>query len=165
VCAVSAPSPAGRTSAQELYRQLLLGSLTYSVVLGFLDAYTSIVAVRSYSYLFAASIVLEVLTVGAIWIKDLIVRHLRHRPRLRARALLVLGVWFVMFSSKFVFVWVIDRLFGDDVNVEGFFGILLVVAAVAVLQRLVRLVDDILGSTTPRPGSAAEDQPPAQPRH
>jgi hypothetical protein len=146
LCAVGSRGPAGRTTGQERYRQILLGSLIYSVVLGFLDSYTSIVSVRSYSFLFAASIVLELLTVGAFWLKDQIVARLRHRPRARARVLMVFGVWFVMFSSKFVFVWVIDGLFGDDVNVKGFFGVLVVVASVTVLQRLVTLVDRTLGA-------------------
>ena len=26
------------------------------------------------------------------------------------------GVWFVMLSSKFVFIWAIDIVFGDDVK-------------------------------------------------
>lgn len=134
-----------RTAPQALYRQILLGSLIYSVVLGFLDSYTSIVEVRSYSFLFAASIVLELLTVGAMAIKGQIIGRLRHRTRPRARILMVFGVWFVLFSSKFVFVWVIDAVFGDDVNVEGFFGILLVVGGVTVLQRLAGLVDELLG--------------------
>ena len=132
-----------RTAAQGLYRQVLLGSLIYSVVLGFLDSYTSVVEVRSYSFLFAASIVLELLTVGAMAIKDQIVGRLRHRTRPRARILMVFGVWFVLFSSKFVFVWVIDALFGDDVNVQGFFGIMLVVAGVTVLQRLAAKSDHV----------------------
>jgi hypothetical protein len=142
---MSSHSWAARTPAQGLYRQILLGSLIYSVVLGFLDAYTSIVTVSSYSRLFAASIVLEVLTIGAMAIKDQIIGSLRHRTRPRARILMVFGVWFVLFSSKFVFVWVIDAIFGDDVNVQGFFGILLVVAGVTILQRLAGLVDQALG--------------------
>lgn len=133
------------TGAQALYRQILLGSLIYSVVLGLLDAYTSIVTIRSYSFLLAASVVLELLTVGAMAIKDQIIGRLRHRTRPRARILMVFGVWFVLFSSKFVFVWVIDTIFGDDVNVKGFFGILLVVGGVTVLQRLAELVDERLG--------------------
>jgi hypothetical protein len=142
--------PAAGTPGQRLYRELLVGSLIYSVVLGFFDAYTSIVYARSYSSLFYASIVLELLTVGAFKVKDQIVGRLRHREGARARALMGLGVWFVMFSSKFVFIWVIDLLFGDDVSVNGFFGILVVVACVTVLHRLVGLVDSKLGA----PGAA-----------
>lgn len=136
---------AARTKEQGLFRQLLMGSLIYSVVLGFLDSYTSIVTIRSYSFLFAAAIVLELLTMGAMAIKDQIIGRLRHRTRPRARILMVFGVWFVLFSSKFVFVWVIDAIFGDDVNVKGFFGILLVVAGVTVLERLIGIVDQALG--------------------
>jgi hypothetical protein len=144
------------TGAQALYRQILLGSLIYSVVLGLLDAYTSIVTVRSYSFLLAASVVLELLTVGAMAIKDQIIGRLRHRTRVRARFLMVFGVWFVLFSSKLVFVWVIDAIFGDDVNVKGLLGIMLVVAGVTVLQKLAELVDERLG------GPAADRSEPAR---
>jgi hypothetical protein len=143
---VKAPNTAAGTPGQQLYREFVLGTLLYSVVVGFFDAYTSIVDVRSYSSLFVASIVLELLTVGAFWIKDLIVGALRHRQRARAKAFMGFGVWFVMFSSKFVFIWVIDSLFGDDVNVNGFFGILVVVASVTVLHRLAVLVDSRLAA-------------------
>jgi hypothetical protein len=142
---VKDPNTAAGTPGQQHYRELVLGSLIYSVVLGFLDAYTSIVDVRSYSYLFFASIVLELLTVGAFWIKDLIIGTLRNRQRARAKVLMGFGVWFVMFSSKFVFIWVIDGIFGDDVSVNGFFGILVVVASVTVLHRVAVLVDSWLG--------------------
>ena len=46
------------------------------------------------------------------------------------------GVWFVMFASKFVFIWAIDVVFGDDVNVNGFFGIFVVALVVTVMHRL-----------------------------
>ena len=45
------------------------------------------------------------------------------------------GVWFVMFASKFVFIWAIDAVFGDDVNINGFFGIFVIALVVTVLHR------------------------------
>lgn len=133
---------------QRLYREVLVGSLIYSVVLGFLDSYTSIVYARSYSYLFSASILLELLTMGAFAIKRRIVARFRDRDGARFKAAMGLGVWFVLFSSKFVFVGVINLVFGDDVDVNGFFGILVVVTCVTVLRRLSELID----STLERPG-------------
>ena len=41
-----------------------------------------------------------------------------------------------MFLSKFVFVWVIDLLFGDNINMYGFFGILAAVAGVTIVHKL-----------------------------
>lgn len=137
---------AAGTPGQRLYRELLIGSLIYSVVLGLFDSYTSIVETRSYSFLLGASVVLELLTVGAFRIKDRIIGRFKDREGARYKAVMAFGVWFVMFSSKFVFIWVIDRVFGDDVNVNGFFGILLVVAIVTALHHLATWTDDQLGS-------------------
>lgn len=106
------------------------------MVLGFFDDYTSIVEARSFSYIFMASIVLELLTCGAFAVKNAIVGHLRHRESRASTLLMAFGVWFVMFSSKFVFILAIDLVFGDDVNINGFFGIFIVALVVTVMHRL-----------------------------
>lgn len=63
---------------------------------------------------------------------------------------MVFGVWFVMFTSKFVFIWAIDLLFGDAVNINGFFGIFVVALVVTVVHRLADWVFIRLGrSSTP----------------
>ena len=54
-------------------------------MLGFFDDYTSIVEARSFSYVFMAAIVLEVLTCGAFAVKDAIIGTfgtVRRMPRL-----------------------------------------------------------------------------------
>ena len=121
-------------------------------MLGFLDDHTSIVEAQSYTYVFLAAIVLEVLTCAAFAVKDAIVGRLRHRDSSGAIALMVFGVWFVMFTSKFVFIWAIDLVFGDAVNINGFFGIFVVALVVTVVHRLADWVFIRLGrSSTPRP--------------
>jgi hypothetical protein len=59
---------------------------------------------------------------------------------------MALGVWFVMFSSKFVFIWAIDLVFGDDVDINGFFGIFAVALVVTIVHRLADQVFARLGS-------------------
>lgn len=137
------------SARQLLFKELFVGTLIYAVVLGFFDDYTSIVEARSFSFVFLAAVVLEVLTCGAFAVKDAIVGRLRHRGSRGALALMALGVWFVMFSSKFVFIWVIDLLFGDDVDINGFFGIFAVALVVTVVHRLADQVFARLGSTGP----------------
>jgi len=117
-------------------------------VLGFFDDYTSIVEAQSYSYVFLAAVVLEVLTCAAFAMKDAIVGHLRHHGSRGAIALMAFGVWFVMFASKFVFIWAIDLIFGDAVNINGFFAILVVALVVTVVHRLADLVFVRLGTSS-----------------
>lgn len=123
-------------SRQLLFKEVFVGTLIYAVVLALFDDYTSVVEARSSSYVFAAAFVLEVLTCGVLALKDAIVGHLRHREGRGAKVLMALGVWFVMFSSKFVFIGAIDRVFGDDVDIDGFFGIFLLALVVTVVHRL-----------------------------
>lgn len=132
------------SARQLLFKELFVGTLIYSVVLGFFDDYTSIVTARSFSFVFLAAIILEVLTCGALAAKNGIVRRLRQRD---ARpAAIAFGVWFVMFTSKFVFIWAIDLVLGDDVDINGFFGIFVVALVVTVVHRLADQVFLWLGS-------------------
>lgn len=117
-------------------------------MLGFFNDYTSIVEARSFSYVFLAAVVLEVLTCAAFAAKDAIVGHLRPRRTRRSVAVMAFGVWFVMFSSKFVFIWAIDLVFGEDVNINGFFGIFAIALLVTIVHRLADLLFTRLGQTT-----------------
>jgi high-affinity Fe2+/Pb2+ permease len=53
-----------------------------------------------------------------------------------------------MFTSKFVFVWAIDLVFGDAVNINGFLGIFVVVLVVTVGHRLAEWVFIRLGRSS-----------------
>ncbi len=136
------------TAQQLIFKELFVGTLIYTVVLGFFDDYTSIVEAQSYSYIFLAAIVLEALTFVALAAKDEVIRRLRHRDSRRATALMAFGVWFIMFVSKFVFIWAIDLIFGDAVNVTGFFGIFAIALVVTVTHRLADWVFVRLGASS-----------------
>lgn len=56
-----------------------------------------------------------------------------------------------MFSSKFVFVWVIDMIFGDTINIYGFFGILAVVLCVTIVHKLADKLFVALGTDERKP--------------
>jgi hypothetical protein len=131
--------------AQMLFQELVIGTLIYTTVLGFLNDYTSIVYAKSFSTIFFASIVLEFLTYLAFQLKGAIVSWLKDHDGLPYRILMFFCVWLVMFASKFVFIWALDLLFGNYININGFFGILLVVLCVTVLHKLTYHVFKMLG--------------------
>lgn len=122
-----------------------MGTLIYAVVLGFFNDYTSIVEARSFSTIFLASVVLQILTSLAFLLKGKIIKWLQNRPRAIYRVLMFFCVWLVMFVSKFVFVWVIDQIFGDNMNINGFFGILLIVVTVTLIHKLANKIFILLG--------------------
>lgn len=119
-----------------MFKELFVGTLVYCVVLGFFNDYSSIVYARSFSTIFLASVVLELLTYLAFLLKGKIVRELKKHKGALYRFLTFFFVWLVLFLSKFVFIWVIDLVFGGYIKIYGFFGILLVVAWVTIIQKL-----------------------------
>lgn len=147
---ISAISERGSfTTWQLLFKELFVGTLIYAVVLGFFDDYTSMVEARSFSYVFIAAIVLEVLTCAVFAVKDAIVGSLRHRASRASTVLMAFGVWFVMFASKFVFIWAIDVVLGDDVDINGFSAIFVIALVVTVLHRAADWVFVQLGRRRP----------------
>lgn len=132
-------------SKQILFKELFVGTLIYAVVLGFFNDYTSIVYAKSFSTIFYSAVVLEMLTYFAFLLKKKIVTWLNNRQGLIYRILMFFCVWLVMFLSKFVFIWIIDLTFGNNINIYGFFGILLIVLSVTIIHRLANKVFIELG--------------------
>lgn len=135
-------------SRQLLFKELFVGTLIYAVVLGFFDDYTSIVYAKSFSTIFLAAMVLELLTYLAFLLKSRVVAWLRDRKGPFYRIAMIFCVWLIMFLSKFVFIWAIDATFGENININGFFGILLVVLTVTVVHKLADLTFKMLGDAT-----------------
>jgi hypothetical protein len=134
-------------SRQLLFKELFVGTLIYAVVLGFFNDYTSIVYAKSFSTIFFAAAVLEVLTYGAFSLKVRLVSLLNKHSGAIYKGLKYFSVWLVMFVSKFVFVWAVDIIFGDYINIYGFFGILSIVLAVTVIHKLADKAFVMLGDT------------------
>lgn len=132
-------------SKQLLFKEVFVGTLIYAVVLAFFNDYTSLVYAKSFSTIFYASIVLEVLTYLALFLKDTIIKSLIGKTAVVYRIVMFFCVWLVMFISKFIFVWVIDLIFGSYINIKGFFGILSVVVIVTLTQKVADRIFIMLG--------------------
>lgn len=133
-------------SKQLLFKELFVGTLIYTVVLGFFNDYTSVVHAKSFSTIFLASIVLEILTYLTMLLKKRIMLWLKDKQGAVYRVLTFFCVWLVLFSSKFVFIWAIDVTFGDAMNINGFFGVLWVALSVTVVHKLADKIFKSLGS-------------------
>lgn len=123
-------------SKQLLFQEVFVGTLVYITVLGFFSDYTDIVYAKSFSTIFFASIILEILTYLAFQVKGLIITWLKDRTGSLYRMLMFFCVWLVMFLSKFIFIWTLDFIFGNYITIKGFFGILLVVLCVTIIHKL-----------------------------
>ncbi len=132
---------------QLYFKELFVGTLIYAVVLGFFNDYTSIVYSQSFSTIFFASLVLEILTFLVFQLKHGLVARFNERENPPHKALLIFIIWFIMFSSKFVFVWTVDLFFGDAVTINGFFGILAVALSVTVIHKCADVIFIKLGDS------------------
>ncbi|MBW4062248.1 hypothetical protein HJC99_06805 [Candidatus Saccharibacteria bacterium] len=126
--------PHNLSPKQQLYREMVLGTLVYAVVLGFFNDYTSIITTKSYSTTFLAAFVLQILTYLTLLTKAKVSANFKQRTGRWNKLGHVLGVWLVLFLSKFVFLAVIDYVFGDNVNISGFIGLVVIIVTMTVAK-------------------------------
>lgn len=134
------------TPRQDVYRELLVGTLIYAVVFGFFDDYTDLLRTSSYSMTFLAALVMQCLVYPTFRLKGWIARWFRRREGAWYKVGLVMGVWSVMFFSKFVFLAVLDRVFGHAVEIGGFIGLVAMITCATVLGQLSKVVYQKLGA-------------------
>jgi len=117
-----------------LYHDLLLSILLYSVVLGFFNDYTNIISTKSYSTTFLTAFALALLVYPTFKLKSFLVSYFTKRNQ---KVALVLSVWAVLFFSKFLFLWILDMIFGNYLEISGFVGLLIIILVATVLQKIV----------------------------
>jgi hypothetical protein len=125
------------SSKQQIFREMVLGTLVYSVVLGFFEDYTEVLNTWSYSTTFFVAIVMQILTFITFWLKSLVVKYFQGKEGKKYVGALVFGVWLIMFLSKFVFLAVIDIIFGKSVEISGFVGLLFIIITMTVSKKLI----------------------------
>lgn len=134
-----------RNAKQSLFREFVLGTVVYSVVIGAFNDYTDILATDSYSITFSLAVVMQVLTFLTLEMKKKVVAAVRQRVDSPQKLAVGFAIWLIMFSSKFVFLAVIDRVFGTAVEFSGFFGIFFVIIAMTVAVWIIEWTFDTLG--------------------
>lgn len=125
---------------QVAYQQIFIGTLIYAVVLGLFNDYTDVVWAKSFSTILLAGFVLEVLTYLTFSFKRVAVAWHKNSFLRAHKAAKIFIIWLIMFLSKFVFIWVLDVVFGSYLAVDGFMGILLVAASATIAQQMGYLV-------------------------
>lgn len=127
--------------SQDLFRSMLIGTLLYSVVLGFFNDYTDILSTKSYSTTFLAAFVMQILTYLTFALKDIVKAKFKNKEGKKYKIALGLSIWLILFLSKFVFLAVIDITFGDNVEIRGFFGLMGMIICMTLIGKLVEYTD------------------------
>lgn len=131
---------AQESSKQTVFREMLVGTLLYTVVLGIFDDYTDLLRITSFSIVLAAAFVMQLLTYATFALKGSVKSLFGVRSTALLKIGFVLSIWSILFSSKFVFLAVLDLIFGDSVEFSGFFSLMLVVVCLTVVHRLAGFV-------------------------
>jgi len=121
---------------QLMFAEVFVGFLIYMLVLGLFEEYTDIVTAKSFSVIVLAAMLMEALTFLTFLCKDWWIGFLTRWRGELSRPQKLIGLWAVMFFSKFPFLWAIDWVFQGDFAVRGFFSIVLLVGCVTVLAKL-----------------------------
>ncbi len=122
------------TPRQALFREMVFGTLVYAVVLGFFNDYTNILTTRSYSTTFLVALVMQVLTYLTLRFTKSFASWVQQLTKAPKNAGFWFGSWLVLFGSKFVFLWVIELVFGGAVEVSGFVGLLVIIITMTVVK-------------------------------
>jgi len=126
--------------AQDVYREMLVGALIYSVVFGFFNDYTDILYTSSYSTTFLAAVVMQALVYPTFKFKGWIARYFTRDDGTKNTIALVGCVWAVMFVSKFIFLGILNFVFGDNIEIRGFVGLVVIIICATVLTKLAEAV-------------------------
>jgi len=136
-----AKGDSARKSKQNIYREIILGILLYSVVLGFFNDYTHILHTGTYSVTFAVAVVMEILTYLTFLLKDIVMYWFKGKNEKIYKYTMIFSVWLILFLSKFIFLEVIAIVFRNEVKINGFVGLLIIVICLTVAENIVNLVD------------------------
>lgn len=133
-------------SKQEFFRTMFVGTLIYSVVLGFFNDYTEILHTSSYSVTFAVAIVMQILTYLTFALKDVVKNNFKKRQGKLNTAGLVFSIWLILFLSKFIFLAVISFIFRESVEISGFIGLMLIIICMTLAEKLAEFIHNKLAS-------------------
>lgn len=129
------------TNKQLLFQELLIGSLIYTVVFGFFNDYTNILATNSYSTTFLAALTMMGMTFPIFRLKSFLAKRLKNN-----KLLMICAIWSVMFFSKFIFLGALDLIFKDYIYISGFVGLVIIIITATILQKLATYTFHKLGS-------------------
>ena len=133
-------------SRQRIFREWTSGTLIYAVVMGFFNDYTDFLRIESFSTVFLAALVMQALTFATFGLKEGVSRWYRGRTGTGIKVAHGLSIWAIMFFSKFVFLEVINIVFGSAVEITSFVGLMLIIAVMVIVSRLIEVIDRKLGS-------------------
>mgnify|MGYP006305724641 CR=1 FL=1 len=122
--------------SQTVYRQWVIGTLVYMVVLSLFTDYTNMITISSASTILLASLVLQALTFWTLGFKKWIGSKFSYPKEQKIKPAKFFSLWAVLFFSKFIFLWVIDIIFRENVEISGFISLLIIIVVMTIIKEL-----------------------------
>lgn len=129
---------------QAIYRDWVIGTLVYMVVLSLFSDYSDLIYISSASTILLASLVLQALTFWTLGFKKWVGSQFKYEPEKKLKPAKFFALWSVLFFSKFVFLWVIDIVFGNNVEISGFVGLMLIIVIMTFIKEILFFADSKL---------------------
>lgn len=127
--------------SQQTYRDWVLGTLVYMTVLSLFNDYTDLLYISSASTILAASFLLQALTFWTLTFKKWLAQQFTYAEDQKLKPAKFFSLWAVLFFSKFVFLWVIDVVFGGYVQLAGFLSLMLIIITMTIIKEVFFYLD------------------------
>lgn len=118
---------------QDDFILVCFGVLVYATVIGFLSDYTNLVYTQSYSTTFLSGLVLQLMVFPTFKLKYFIAAKFKNITFKYSKFVMLLLIWCVMFFSKFIFLEVLDIIFGKYLSFSGFIALIIVIIASTIV--------------------------------
>lgn len=109
----------GVTAKQRLFNRMLTFVLIDLTVLNLFAEHWERVHIDSFTISLFAALLLQVLLKATIHLEHRIGAYFKARPGKTWKLMRLLSAWAILFSSKFVILWAINVIFGDQVQFLG----------------------------------------------
>jgi hypothetical protein len=110
----------------------------YVVVLNLAAQYVPSVIAETFTVSLLTAVLLKLVLEGVVAMKDRLKGRFRAASTPVGKAVAGIGLWLVLGVSKFVVLWLDDMLFGDAVELGGFFSVTLLILVLMVARAGVR---------------------------
>ncbi len=146
-------APPGETSGpitvsrqQSLFISWTTAVLLNIVVLGLFVEYSDRIVIDSFTIVIFTAVVLGALVAATLSLEHWTRNFFTRRGGTVSRVLGIVTAMAILFSSKFVILEVIDIIFRDHVEIDGFIPLVLLIITMIVAERVVQVVNQRLSA-------------------
>lgn len=133
---------------QRVFAEWLADVLIYTAVLNLFVEFHGDVAIDSFVISMLAALMLKVLLVAIATVKKGVWKWAQAKGSRRYTIAGALGVWLILFLSKFLILGAEDLIFGDSVELGGFVVVMFLAASLTIARELIQRTYLWLGDTS-----------------